>query len=258
MPIEIVGDTAPIHLVGESHVLSYAGLLARDVDSGRIFAPNLKCLIDLKAARYSDPQTGRLHQSLMDALQEMSLAGKADAGGLAPQAPKDTFLALFAGDIDIHGDLFTQMDQDYDVDLPGPSPYPPSAAGRSIIPFALLEMRLKEIFAPFFAAIRTFRSIGINRIILHALPPRSPDDERARRWCDGRLVSAVLRAKITWAANALIADFAAAEEFCFVSSWDALAPEGYLLPCYDLDGVHVTREAAAISYLRIVDAAIRT
>jgi hypothetical protein len=255
MRIEIIDDTAPVHLLGESHVLSYANLVARNSGTGRIHVPNAKCLISLKASEYADAATGVLHIQLMEALQELSIADKAVRSLKLESSQRVTTMALFAGDIDLHADLFAQMDQDYDIELPGQSLYS-AASGSQMIPFELLDMRLKEIFAPFFLGVTKFRDIGIEGLVLNALPPRTPDAERARRWCEGRLVSAMLRSKITFHANRLLAEFAASHGLGFVSAWDVIAPEGYLLPQYDLDGVHVTREAAAISFRRIIEAGL--
>jgi hypothetical protein len=255
MSIEIIDDTGPVHLLGESHVLSYANLVARDSATGRIHVPSAKCLISLKAGQYADLATGALHVQLMEALQELSIADKAGRSLQLAPSQRVTKLALFAGDMDLHSDLFAQLDQDYDVELPGQSLFP-AASGGQMIPLELLDMRLKEIFAPFFLAATQFQGIGIEGVILHALPPRTPDAEKARRWCEGRLVSPILRAKITFRANSILAEFAAKQGVGFVSAWDVLAPEGFLLPQYDLDGVHVTREAAAISFRRIIEAGV--
>jgi hypothetical protein len=255
MSIEIIDDTAPVHLLGESHVLSYANLVARDSATGRIHVPNAKCLISLKASEYANVAAGALHPLLIEALQELSIAEKADRALKLASPRRATALALFAGDMDLHADLFAQMDQDCDVELPG-QPFFANESRSQMIPFELLDLRLKEIFAPFFMAATQFQAVGIEGIVLHALPPRTPDAERARRWCEGRLVSASLRAKITFHANSVLAEFAAKQGLGFVSTWDALAPEGYILPKYDLDGVHVTREAAAISFRRIIEAGI--
>jgi hypothetical protein len=255
MSIEIIDDTAPVHLLGESHVLSYANLVARDGVTGRIHVPSAKCLISLKASQYAEVTTGALHVQLMEALQELSIADKASRSLQLASARRGAALALFAGDIDLHSDLFAQLDQDYDVELPGQTLFP-AAGGGQMIPLELLDMRLKEIFAPFFMAVTQFQAVGIESVVLHALPPRTRDAERARRWCEGRLVSASLRAKITFHANIILAEFAAKQGLGFVSTWDVLAPEGYLSPQYDLDGVHVTREAAAISFRRIIEAGI--
>ena len=257
MSIEILDDTAPVHILGESHVLSFANLAARDSATDRIFLPAIKCLISLKAGDYADAATGGLNILLMDALQELSVADKASQT-LALARPREAVrLALFAGDIDLHSELFAQLDEDHDVELPGQTPFA-GANGAQMIPFELLDMRLREIFGPFFLAVEKFISIGLTGVVLHALPPRTQDAERARRWCQGRAVRPTLRSKVTWHANALLAEFAASRGLPFVSTWDALAPEGYILPQYDLDGVHVTREAAAISFRRIIEAGTPT
>ncbi len=131
MTIEIIADTAPVHLLGESHVLSYAGLVARDTGSGRVFTPSAKCLISLKAGDYADPASATLNGELLDALQELSISGKAGPGGGAVSPASFVCLALFAGDMDLHAELFTQMDTESDVDLPGHTPYP-AAMGRPL------------------------------------------------------------------------------------------------------------------------------
>jgi hypothetical protein len=251
MAIEIIADTASACLLGESHVLSYSGLLARDSATGRTHVPHTKCLISLKASEYSDIADGSLNPLLVEALQELALTGKAGTGAGADPG-RFTCLALFAGDIDLHQDLFAQMDQDYDIDLPDQGLYP-LETGRALIPFEMVDMRLKEMLAPFLAAAARCIAIGIPRLVIHALPPRTADNARAKRWCEGRLVDKALRAKVTFHANRILAAEAALLGIPFVSTWDVLAPEGYLLPKYDLDGVHVTREAAAISYLRILE-----
>jgi len=38
-----------------------------------------------------------------------------------------------------------------------------------------------------------------------------------------------------------------------IDTWPELAQDGYLLPQYDIDGMHLSREAALVSLQKIID-----
>lgn len=253
MSVQIISNAAPVYFLGESHVLSYASLLSKYEDDGRIFFPIIRFMQNVTASQYADAGKGSLNPTVMQNLKDMALV---DANGAVTALARDanfTCLVMFAGDMDIHYELFSQMDENYDFELPGQSLYPLDPA-RTLIPRDMVEMRLKELLGPFTTTIGWLKAHGIARLVMHALPPRTADNQRAATWTGGKIVDKLLRAKITVEANRVLEAFAVSNGIPFVSTWDAIAPDGYLLPEFDLDGVHVTRPAAAISLARIMTA----
>ena len=107
---------------------------------------------------------------------------------------------------------------------------------------AQLEQRL----APFVDILRTLRR-SFPRLMLHGLPPRGRDDDRAVRWSFGAPCAAAVRAKLTLAANRYLAAACAAIDVAFIDIYDQLSLDGYLRPEFDLDGLHIGRAATEVS-----------
>jgi len=91
------------------------------------------------------------------------------------------FLKLFAGDVDLHVGLLSQIGETHDFELEE-VPGLPMRAGATPVTRAAIERYLKDIFAPFRRGIRMLKVIGLDRLVIHGLPPRSADDEKIQRW----------------------------------------------------------------------------
>ena len=251
MGLRFVKEKSVVNLVGESHTLPFRGLLCHDQHTQRYFLPDVKFLGQLKAGQYLSGE-GTLAEPFQAALQMMGILGPDSLLTDLPRSNDFAALVLFAGDIDLHLDLFAVLDQDYDYELPGQTLYPVDPS-REAIPFAMMDQRISEIFKPFITVVQALKHAGCKRLMVHALPPRCTDVERSARWSDDKPIQKLLRAKITHHANMLLAKVCAEHTVPFIDIADAITTDGYLRPEYDLDGVHVTPAAAEISFARIIE-----
>lgn len=257
MTVELLGAVAPIHMIGESHSLVFNNLLFRAED--QTWLCRTRFLAILKAANYL--ADGNLDTSFVEALiadgildselrpaflhVEPSAAYLAGAPMLAPP------MVLFAGDLDLHG-LFRQLGNAYDFVLPDDPHFAVDPAKQSMA-YADIHAHIAASLAPFLDAVRMLQAVGFTRLMLHSLPPRTPDAEAAAHWTSGALIDAPIRAKLTMLANRLLADFCAETAIPFIDTWPELTEAGLLRPEFELDGCHVNRDSAQISLDKIAD-----
>jgi hypothetical protein len=253
MSVRILGHLSPVFMVGESHCLVFGDVRFQPLWSDQEFHCRTAFLPTLRAAHYFPGDV--LHTDLTDGLRSAeilnrylhpaflrSLPAAAQLAGAPLIAPP---IVLFAGDMDLHG-MFAQFAAELDFELPDDPGYGIDA-GRDPVPWAAVRLRLTDTFTPFLAAVRHLRSVGFSRLMIHCLPPRTADDMRAASFTSGVVVPASVRAKLTVAANRLLAAFCAQERIGFVDTWPELAENGYLRPEFDLDGVHLNRESVPVS-----------
>ena len=258
MSVELLAAVMPIHMVGESHTLAFSNLLFRPSWSKDTFLCRTRYFPTLLAAQYSAGQT--LNGGFVAALVAEGILDKDHRPAFMHAEPSAAFLAgvpimsppvvFFAGDMDLHQSIFSKIADKFDFKLPD-DPFYGVDNSKEMLPFATVREQLTSVMSPFFNAMERLRVAHFGRLMIHCLPPRTPDDVSASRWTSGVLIRASIRAKLTLAANRLIGEFCAKYEIPFIDTWPELTEGGYLRREFELDGVHVNREAALISLDKI-------
>ncbi len=257
MSIALLGAVTPIHMVGESHSLVFSNLLFRPGGAQENYLCKTRFLPVLKAAEYSagnDLSADYVHALIAEGIVDSSLRpaflhaepSAAFLAGMPVMAPP---MVLFAGDLDMH-QLFRQIGGSYDFILPDDPCYGTDKA-KQILPYSDVEGHISGFLNPFFNAVRLLKSVGFSRMMIHCLPPRTPDNVAASHWTGGIIIDAAVRAKLTLIANRQIAAFCADAGIAFIDTWPDLTENGLLRPEFELDGAHINRQSALISLEKI-------
>ena len=253
MSVELLGAVTPIHMVGESHSLSFSNLLFRPEWSQETFLCHTRFFPTLMAAQYLTQQM--LNAEFVDGLVAEGILDKAMRPAFMHAGPSAAYIAgmpiisppvvLFAGDMDLH-QVFLQIANKFDFKLPADPVYGVDK-DKQMLTYTVVRDQILSFMSPFLDAIDRLRTMNFNRLMIHCLPPRAADNIAASRWTGGTIVNAPVRAKLTLVANRLIEDFCTKSGIAFIDTWPELAENGYLRSEFELDGVHVNRKAALIS-----------
>jgi hypothetical protein len=142
------------------------------------------------------------------------------------------------------------MGRAYDFEL-AEAPHLALLQGAKPVPRTEVERVVRQVLEPFIRAVRRLKQAGLDRLMIHGLPPRSADQARSRQWT--RTDCPVeTRIKVTMLANRLLADAARDLGVGYLDVWPELGADGRMAERYDLDGVHVTREGAVIALEKII------
>jgi hypothetical protein len=259
MPLTLLGTPSPIYLIGESHTLIFRNLLFRTGANNQLFQCRIRFLPHVLAQNFFQPASNAFHADLLEAFRaeellranlapsHLSLDGATVSGAwMEKRAVVAPALVLCIGDLDLHH-LFGQF-AGYDFELPDDVHY---GVDRSLRPIAYTTLlaQVEKLLAPYIAGLRMLRNAGFTRMLVHCVPPRTADDVATQRWTK---VHKSVRAKLTVMANQVLARECAANGIPFIDIWAETSKDGYLLPEFDLDGMHLTAAAAQISLDKIV------
>lgn len=257
MTVEILGAVTPIHMIGESHSLAFNNVLFRHSAFEAPFMCRTRYFLNISTSEYLDGHT--LHPDIVSALiadglmdkdkQPAHLSATAstkDLAGITGAAPAMVF---FAGDMDLHV-VFKNMGSEFDFILPDDPGYGDDSS-KQMVPYATIRDFIGVMLLPFLNAIRGLSEMGFGRVMVHCLPPRTPDSAAAARWSDGP-VPAPLRGKLTVLANRLLDDYCTKAGIGFIDTWPELTENLYLKPEFELDGVHLNRKAVPITLDKVV------
>ncbi|MYM67029.1 hypothetical protein GTP45_09335 [Pseudoduganella sp. FT55W] len=259
MPLTMLGTPSPIYLIGESHTLIFRNLLFRAGANDQLFQCRIRFLPHVMAQNFFQQASNAFHPDLLEAFRgeellranlapsHLSLDGATISGAwMEKRAVVAPALVLCIGDLDLHH-LYGQF-AGYDFELPDDVHY---GVDRSLRPvaYATLLAQVEKLLAPFIAGLRMLRAAGFTRMLVHCVPPRTSDDVATKRWTK---VHKSVRAKLTVMANQVLARECAANGIPFIDIWPETSKDGYLLPEFDLDGMHLTAAAAHISLDKIV------
>jgi len=259
LSVEIIGAVTPIHMIGESHSLIFSNILFRPSGSEDSYLCRTRFFSSLRARQYSVGD--ELSDDYVDGLVAEGLLDRAYRPVHQYAEPSATFLAgmplmsppmvLFAGDLDLH-ELLRQVGDQFDFLLPDDPGYGVDPT-RQIMTYAQVRDHIAGFLAPFCNAVAQLKAASFDRVMIHCLPPRTPDNDAAARWTDGIVIGAPFRAKLTLLANRLLAEYCEMAGIGFIDTWPDLTENGYLRPEFELDGVHINRKSAMISLDRIAD-----
>lgn len=235
-------------MVGESHSLPFKGL-SFSAPGGESFTCRTLFFIKLLAQQYSNGDLWNLE--LINGLVTEGVLDKQGRPAFRAQTPAiSPPLVFFAGDMDLH-QILVKMGNKFDFSLPDDPGYDTDGKKQRLA-YTVIEQQIATFLAPFLRVMEQFRAGRFDRLMIHALPPRTPDNKAAARWTNGIEIDAPIRAKMTVATNRQLRGFCDKSGIPFIDPWPALTQDGYLKPDYELDGVHVNHAAALVSLERIV------
>ncbi len=252
----------PIYVIGDSHVLAYSHLTCTEQRTGGTVATRVK-YIPSGFTGYTFFQAGTgLPAELVEALEYESLLRNGRAVHLSmdridlaisssTERPQGTpLIVLSCGDIDVRGALLTLLKDERDFIPPQDSPYPHS--GKPLLPFDFCQRLVEERMNPLLDGVQKMRALGFTRTYLHCIVPPTTNDKRFRD-IHGFDCPATTRYKAARIFNDYLAVECKKRSIPFIDIWQETTRDGYLRPEYELDGVHLTREATRISLQLLVD-----
>lgn len=255
MSFTVFGSAQPIYTFGESHCMALGNTLF-EWAPGEIFMCRSRFMPYLKAHQYME--NGKLHPSLIEALNGERLLDEkgrpkfldenvsfAYYSGVPVMPPPMLF---FAGDMDLHMNLFKEWGDRYDFILPGDETYGIDKS-RQPVSLGAVCKKIEIMLSPFTQALLQLRDMGFSRLMVHCLPARSNNPKKAY-WLG---FDYALRAKLTIVANSFYAGFCQRENIGYIDNWGETMENGYLKPEYDLDGGHLVKSATLITIQKIME-----
>lgn len=259
MAVTLLGTPTPIYLIGESHTLIFRNLLFRATGGEQLFQTRTRYLPHVLAQNFCDPVARTFRQDFLEAFRAEELLrsdlspahhsfdGSTISGAwMEKRAIVAPAIVLCIGDLDIHH-LLSQF-ADYDFELPDDPHYGVDRTKRPVA-YSTIRAQMEKLLSPFIEGLRMLRAFGFTRMLMHCVPPRTPDDAATLRWTKAHKS---VRAKLTVIANQLLARECAAIGIPFIDVWPEMCQDGYLRPEFDLDGTHLTVAAAQVSLEKIV------
>jgi len=256
MKVEMIGRPTTLYLVGESHCIQFGNSLARPAGIDETFLCRARYLREVIASNCDSN-----FDLLLDAFKAEGIIdrnGNADwlvrevnSVYLSGQPMLSPPIVFFMGDVDLQA-LFRMVKNEFDFELPDDPGY---GADRTKTPITCetVSQQIEQVFRPFVVALQSLRAL-FPQLMVHDLPPRTRDDAKAARWTGGLMVDAAVRAKITILANRHLAAICAAMDIPFLDTWAETSLDGYLHPDFELDGLHLSQRAAAVSLGAVVAA----
>ncbi|HJZ56122.1 MAG TPA: hypothetical protein VKE74_14235, partial [Gemmataceae bacterium] len=252
----------PVYVIGDSHALAFSRLTFEEGVTGATFATRARYIPSGFTGAGFWSEAGGLHPELLAALEYEGLLrnGRAvhfstDRTDLAiaqateqPQVPP--VLIITCGDIDVRGSVVPLLRDDRDFIPPDPTPYPHT--DRPLVPFDLVGREIAGRVGSLVRGALKLQAVGFTRTYLHGVVPPTADDARFRL-IHGYDCPAATRYKAARAFNDHLAAECGKNGLPFVDVWpETTTPEGYLRPEYELDGVHLSREAVRITLHKVL------
>jgi hypothetical protein len=228
-----VGRAVPVYFIGDSHTLVHNHLLY--AKNGSHYVTESHYVHGLYARDFC--ADGKISESVTAPL----------AGLLAPTDDgwrlrwKDVTLVVQCGDLDARR---AAIDLGADAGLVLPFDPQDRVPGRHPVPYALVEGGARKALEPLFAGLAQLRNMGFERLAVAAIPPPMHEDEWLKHQKPGP--SEALRYAVVKTYNHVLRERAAAHGVRFLDYWPLVTKNGRRDPRFDLDGVHLNLEAAAL------------
>ncbi len=268
--IEAGERLTPIYMIGDSHSIAYGDLLFRETVSGKAFVTRAKYCRGCASSRFLD-EKGNLHPGVLQALVTENLLDESgqpihhsatksteSIEDAAERAPTDPPLVFFAGDIDLRSVLLKQLGAKTDFELPfaatGLEALPP-APDRQVVPSKLIIDYATKLLHPFLSGVVSLQKAGFTNVFVHSVAPPTLDDAQFRE-VNGYDCPALVRYKATMLFNRLIGNVCAGQKIDFLDVWKDVTIDNLIDRRYQLDGVHLNRDAARFSVQRVVESLV--
>ncbi|HEX4609505.1 MAG TPA: hypothetical protein VH092_15005, partial [Urbifossiella sp.] len=257
----------PVYVIGDSHALAFSRLTFDEEVTGATFGTRAKYIPSGFTGQAFWSEGGGLNPDLIAALEYEGLLREgralhfstADQIDLAialateqPQAPP--VLIITCGDIDVRAAILPLLKEERDFIPADPTRYPHT--DRPLLPFDLVRRAVADRADPLVRGVLRLQAVGFTRTYLHGVVPPTTDDDRFRH-LHGYDCPAATRYKAARAFNDYLAAECGKSGIPFIDVWpETTTPEGYLRPEYELDGVHLPREAARITLHKVLEHAL--
>jgi lysophospholipase L1-like esterase len=263
---EVAQSALPIFVIGDSHALPFKNMFFRDKWTGQWVAVRSKYISGLTAHDFFNPTTREFLPSVIACLEYEGLIRDGGATHLskneidfsiaqASGLPVTPPLVLFAvGDIDIRGGLLPMFGDQYDFVPPFDLPYP--LLDRQIIPWDIVAEFIESRLGPFVDGLKQLQIAGFNRLYVQLVVPPTANEERIRQ-LHGIHCPLSVRAKLVSSFNRILTEAMEAIGVTTLDIWPQVTgTEGYLLPDYELDGVHLPPNAARMQLEQLLEHAV--
>jgi len=261
--IDAVTKPTPIYVLGDSHVLGFKDLFFRDSYTGGDYYTVSRYYSGFAAGGVSSG--GALVPAFVKALEYEGLLKEGRAAHLrvgpmdlavayaSGSAQVPPLIIVFCGDIDLRGNLLQYLKDECDLILPFEAPYP--ATGKPPLPYDVALQLVQERLEPLVAGLKTLHDLGLVRTYLHTIAPPTLNAELFRQ-VHGFDCPAATRYKAAVMYNRFLTRRCKELGVPVLDVWPEVTRDGYLLPEYELDGVHLAREANPISLRALVEHAL--
>lgn len=228
-----VGRAVPIYFIGDSHTLVHNHLLY--TKNGTHYITESHYVHGLYAREFC--VDGKIAESVTAPLA--GLLALTDDGWRLRW--KDVTLVVQCGDLDARR---TAIDLGAEAGLVLPFAPQERVSGTRPVPYALVENQARKSLEPLFLGLEQLRDMGFERLAVAAIPPPMHEDEWRRHQKPGP--SEALRYAVVRTYNHVLRELAAAHNVRFLDYWPLVTVDGRREPRFDLDGVHLNLEAAAL------------
>ncbi len=263
MGLVFESNIVSIFCVGDSHCLPLSDFVLFEPESGTRFVTRSVYIKEFLAASQFMDQNGQINNILTRELVRREILnddGSACHYSKDPTYSSTTFIRsqpalappiiVFAGEVDLSFVILRQFER-YDFTPPNASSMELDPS-RIPVPYQAVYRAIEtDVAKPLFAALTELRRLGFKRIAIHALPPRSADESNRKKWLPDN-VSTNLRNKMVKLVNAVFLDLCLRNGFPFIDPWPFISHNDFIRPEFELDGLHVNRDAAKISLELIV------
>ena len=261
--IDAVTKPTPIYVLGDSHVLGFKDLFFRDTYTGGDYYTVSRYYSGFAAGGVSSG--GALVPAFVKALEYEGLLKEGRAAHLrvgpmdlavayaSGSAQVPPLIIVCCGDIDLRGHFFQYIKEECDLILPFETPYP--ATGKPPLPYDVALQLVRERLEPLVAGLKTLHDLGLVRTYLHTVAPPTLNAELFRQ-VHGFDCPAATRYKAAVMYNQFLTRRCKELGVPVLDVWPEVTRDGYLRPEYELDGVHLAREANLISLRALVEHAL--
>ena len=261
--IDAASKPTAVYVLGDSHVLGFKNVFFRDSYTGGdyytvsryysgfaadgVFSGGALDPAFVKALEYE----GLLKEGRPTHLrtQHLDLAA-AYASGL-PQVPP--LILLCCGDIDLRGNFLQYLTDEYDLILPFETVYP--ATGKPPLPYDVALPLAKNRLQPLLSGLKALHDLGLVRTYFHTIAPPTMNAELFRQ-VHGFDCPVSTRYKAAWLYNHILTRKCREYGIPLIDVWPEATRDGYLRPEYELDGVHLAREANLLSLRAMIEHAL--
>jgi hypothetical protein len=249
-------DPLPIHVIGDSHVLSYRHVALTEEVTGQSFVTRSRYLPSGFCAENFFTQPAGFHKDFYETLVYEGLVRNgyavhhsadrmdltvAQATGMPTEAP---LLLVSCGDITVRSSFLPHFKDEHDFILPGEHPY--GVTNKPIVPSDLCQRLMEQRASQIIQALAKLRGLGFTRTYLHCIVPPTTNDTLFQQ-INGFRCPVNTRYKAARMFNAYLAEKCRAMGGSFIDIWPDVTENGYLKPEYELDGVHLTRPSILFS-----------
>ena len=230
---EFVGRAVPIYFIGDSHTLVHNHLLYKS--NGTHYVTQSHYIHGLYARDFCSE--GKVSESVMAPL--VGLLAPTDEGWRLRWS--DVTLVVQCGDLDARR---AAIELGASAGLVLPFAPEEKVLGPRPVPYALVEGEARRSLEPLFAGLSELRKIGFERLAVAAIPPPMHEDEWQKHQKPGP--SEAMRYAVVRTYNHVLKERAAANGVRFLDYWPFVITNGRRDARFNLDGVHLNLEAAAL------------